>query len=626
MQNMMLRRVPGWMAGLALLLGVTATTIATDANAYRLIEIGNRFTAWIGPDIPVPWQLNTTLNDGTIDDEFEILRGSFDIWEDHVANLNISFVEGVNTTLCGLVQNGVNHLSMQDCNSQCTGSCLAVTSTILFQFGDGFWNINTVAGNDSLLLARVESDITWSRARVWEDYRDWPNGCVGFDLWGVSVHEMGHFIGLQHSQFGAATMFASVGNCDSTKASLHPDDKQGARTLYGPGARVAASTLLAGNASLTVTNKGNVAYTGSGGKIGSSFQWGGLGSTEHIFEASFALASVGGAVSNNFRQENTADAGGDADFQQTSELFVDTNGTIADQEADATFDDSRAEAPYGVDVVVRYFADDAAAREDFVIAEYQMTNNSGGTINNLRGGLFIDADFNGGSFAQNIVNYDAANDMAYVSTNDTAALFGVAVCNAEGAAAMRALFATDNSPAEAYSDANKEAWMGGGFARTTLGPADIALMINTGDFDLANGETGCAAFALIGGSNLADLQANAQEAQDYYQTEIKGDPADVGDHGFPVVPLALEQNSPNPFQRKTQLSYTVLSSGPVQLDIVDASGRRVSSLVDQVQAKGQYQVVWDGTDGEGSALPAGVYFSRFRSADQEQTRKMHLIK
>lgn len=604
---------PSWLGAIAAVLVLSST-----ASAYVLISPPN---AWIGPDIPVVWRLNTTLNDATIANEFEILRGGFDTWEG-VANFDLQFLEGATTTACGLQQNGQNSLSMTDCFNQCTGGCLAVTSTILFQFGDGFWNTNTVS--DTLLLARQESDITWTDSVNWGDYRDWP-GCPGeFDLWGVTVHEQGHFIGLGHSATFQSTMFASVASCDSTKASLHPDDRRGGRALYRTGTRVAASDLGAGLASLTVTNKGNLGFTGSGGKIGTSFQWAPLGAAQHVFECSFAMAEVGGTVSDNFRNDS-ANAGGDGDLQQSSDLAVLSPGAVTAEEAAASFDDSRAPSPYGVDVDARFFADDAAANEDFVIIEYVMTNNGGSPLVDFRAGLFMDADFND-QFALNVVNYDAANDMAYVSTANTTSLFGIAVLNTEGAAAMRALFATDTTAPEAYSDANKQTWMSAGFERTTLGPADIALMIASGDFDIAVGATANVAFALIGGSSLADLQANAATARALYQGSIKGTTTSVED-GIAVLPIAdFDSVTPNPFGRSTRLDYTLYTPGVVRLDVLDASGRLVRTLVQSEQAKGTHSVVWDGTDGSGRELSSGVYFTKLATPAGQQTRKVHFIR
>jgi hypothetical protein len=512
----------------------------------------------------------------------------------------------------------INHLSMEDCHSQCTGGCLAVTSSVLYNAGDGFWNPNT----DSLLLARQESDITWTTQVNWEDYRDWPP-CLGFDLWGVSTHEMGHFFGIGHSAFGTATMFASIASCDSTKASLSTDDKRAYRVLHRDGVEIAVATLEAGAAKLSVTNKGNLGFTGPGGKWGDSFQFDATGTAEHLFECSFAMAEAGGPVSDNFRQDVTADPGGDADFLQVTDLAVSRG--VTSQEAQAQFDDSRAEAPYGVRVVSRFFADDAAGNEDFVIAEYLLINESGQALTDFRGGLFADVDYNN-EYIQNSVSYEADRSLAVVSTPNTGNLFGITVCNSEGAAAMRALYATDQTAPEEFSDANKETWMGAAFERTTLGPADIALMIATGDFDVLDGDTVNVAFAIVGGTSLADLRANALTAQIFYQTVIKGSVTGVEDARI-VLPVArMEPVSPNPFSGSTRLSYSLLASGPARLDVIDASGRVVRTLVQEQQDKGHHSVVWDGRDHGGNRVASGVYFSRLRTGGVNLQEKMLILK
>ena len=53
---------------------------------------------------------------------------------------------------------------------------------------------------------------------------------------GVALHEIGHFIGLNHSPLGGATMFWR-GSCGlNTQNGLHADDMSGVSFLYPPNA------------------------------------------------------------------------------------------------------------------------------------------------------------------------------------------------------------------------------------------------------------------------------------------------------------------------------------------------------------------------------------------------------
>jgi len=93
--------------------------------------------------------------------------------------------------------------------------------------------------------------------------------------------------------------------------------------------------------------------------------------------------------------------------------------------------------------------------------------------------------------------------------------------------------------------------------------------------------------------------------------------------------FALAQNSPNPFNPSTTISYSVpegRSQVRVSLEIYDLRGRRVRSLVDEARDAGVYTVFWDGLDEQGGRVSSGVYFYRMRAGDFVQTRKMVLLK
>jgi hypothetical protein len=79
-------------------------------------------------------------------------------------------------------------------------------------------------------------------------------------------------------------------------------------------------------------------------------------------------------------------------------------------------------------------------------------------------------------------------------------------------------------------------------------------------------------------------------------------------------PVRLDLTWPNPFHTSTEFSYSVGVSGPVRLGVYDVAGHHVATLVDGVRAVGRHTIAWDGRDGRGYDLPAGVYVTRVECA------------
>ncbi len=92
--------------------------------------------------------------------------------------------------------------------------------------------------------------------------------------------------------------------------------------------------------------------------------------------------------------------------------------------------------------------------------------------------------------------------------------------------------------------------------------------------------------------------------------------------------FSLGQNSPNPFNPVTTVSYSVPegAGARVSIEVFDVSGRLVTVLADQFKEAGSYSVFWDGTDSRGADVSSGVYFYRMQAGDFIQTRKMVLLK
>lgn len=67
-----------------------------------------------------------------------------------------------------------------------------------------------------------------------QDYRwgGYPLSGTPADTRNILTHELGHFLGLGHSQFRAATMSATTRPSEFRRSTLHWDDEQGLRWLY----------------------------------------------------------------------------------------------------------------------------------------------------------------------------------------------------------------------------------------------------------------------------------------------------------------------------------------------------------------------------------------------------------
>jgi hypothetical protein len=86
--------------------------------------------------------------------------------------------------------------------------------------------------------------------------------------------------------------------------------------------------------------------------------------------------------------------------------------------------------------------------------------------------------------------------------------------------------------------------------------------------------------------------------------------------------VALEPARPNPFRTGTVLGFTLRDPGFAEMAIYDVAGRRLAVVASGRFGAGPQSVAWDGRDGRGRPLPAGVYFYRLESPAGAETRKI----
>jgi hypothetical protein len=85
--------------------------------------------------------------------------------------------------------------------------------------------------------------------------------------------------------------------------------------------------------------------------------------------------------------------------------------------------------------------------------------------------------------------------------------------------------------------------------------------------------------------------------------------------------LKLEQNYPNPFNPTTNIKYQITNNGFVLVKVFDILGKEITTLVNEKQTPGTYEVSFNGSN-----LPSGIYFYRLTTEGFSDTKKMILIK
>jgi len=89
-----------------------------------------------------------------------------------------------------------------------------------------------------------------------------------------------------------------------------------------------------------------------------------------------------------------------------------------------------------------------------------------------------------------------------------------------------------------------------------------------------------------------------------------------GDFGFD-----LRQNFPNPFHKTTNISYILNQTKHVTLEVYDATGRKVDTLVDEHRNPGAYRVNFDASE-----LAPGLYTCKLSDGLNQRIKHMVLTK
>ena len=114
----------------------------------------------------------------------------------------------------------------------------------------------------------------------------------------------------------------------------------------------------------------------------------------------------------------------------------------------------------------------------------------------------------------------------------------------------------------------------------------------------------------------------------FFQTPSPGSPNNLTSPVIPGIILTSEllPNYPNPFNPRTTVVYSINHPTDVRLSVHDVRGRLVAVLIQDWQAAGRHQVVWQGTDLMGSPVASGVYLIRLQAGETLDSRRILLLK
>jgi len=82
---------------------------------------------------------------------------------------------------------------------------------------------------------------------------------------------------------------------------------------------------------------------------------------------------------------------------------------------------------------------------------------------------------------------------------------------------------------------------------------------------------------------------------------------------------------PNPCRGEAQIEFALAVTGPVRMDVIDLSGRRIATLLRETRPAGRQSVRWDRRGDDGTRAAAGVYFVRLANATQKFTTRLLVV-
>ncbi|MBT4484073.1 MAG: T9SS type A sorting domain-containing protein [Candidatus Latescibacteria bacterium] len=90
--------------------------------------------------------------------------------------------------------------------------------------------------------------------------------------------------------------------------------------------------------------------------------------------------------------------------------------------------------------------------------------------------------------------------------------------------------------------------------------------------------------------------------------------------------IYLFQNTPNPFNISTSLSFSINQKQNIEISIYNILGEKVKTLLSESLLPGNYSIPWNGLNKNGKEVSTGQYFFTIKGETRFFTKKMLLIR
>ncbi len=364
--------------------------------------------------------------------------------------------------------------------------------------------------------------------------------------------------------------------------------------------------------------------------------------SDNLYEAAFMIGTSPDRISDGVRGDDGIVS--DRDFEPCLDggLFIQTPGTVSDQDGLCRFSDGSADNPLGVEIEQRSFASADPANDDYLILQYSIRNTSEDVIGGAFVGLFFDWDISLISPDDDQMGFDSVSSLYYQFDPQSQIYFSLVPLSPGSYLSHQidnALWLYDG-----FSDLEKYQFLSGEMPRSldeelmacsqaglsSSENGDWSQLVSWGPFDLSPQESTVVAFGVVGGTGLDELRSNIASAQTRYEC-MRTSMEEQNENNTLPGHFSLGQNFPNPFNPSTTIAFELrpeyqISHIHASVKIYNLRGQLVKTLIDGQLPPGRYEVIWDGTDYGGKKVASGIYLYTLKTPQGQTTRKMILLK